>query len=345
SSARTSVRSRGGSPGSTRRPPAARCRQSAWPGPLTIPPRPTSSASLPWLFTSPTYCYTLARTPRVRARTTKVQWARRSRRASLTGRLDVGAHDGSPGPARSERGSEGGSLMRRRWRFIPFLLLAGAAVWAGCAQQEYHPEYRPDPPPVQVPANAIRVGVSPTYPPVIFRKGGEIMGLEADFAGRLSGRLGRPFYFIPVPFEEQIDALLARRTDVIMSGMSITQARAVRVAFTDPYMEIGLLAAVRAEDRSRYPSKEALLQTDAPVGAIDGTTGAVFLQRNFPNARRVGVVTAADGALALRRRSIDVFIHDGPSIAWLVSSNEAELAGVWQFLNKEQLAWAVRRDS
>ena len=36
----------------------------------------------------------------------------------------------------------------------------------------------------------------------------------------------------------------------------------------------------------------------------------------------------ATGALALRRRTIDVFVHDGPSIAWLVSANEADLAGL-----------------
>jgi polar amino acid transport system substrate-binding protein len=53
---------------------------------------------------------------------------------------------------------------------------------------------------------------------------------------------------------------------------------------------------------------------------------------------------ASDGALALRRRTIDVFVHDGPSIAWLVSANEADVAGIWQPLNKEDLAWGVRRD-
>ena len=77
---------------------------------------------------------------------------------------------------------------------------------------------------------------------------------------------------------------------------------------------------------------------------IEGTTGDVFVQRSFPNARRVPLVIASDGALALRRLTIDVFVHDGPSIAWLVSANEADLAGIWVPLNRENLAWAVRRD-
>jgi ABC-type amino acid transport substrate-binding protein len=68
----------------------------------------------------------------------------------------------------------------------------------------------------------------------------------------------------------------------------------------------------------------------------------VFVQRNFPNARRVELSRASDGALALRRRSIDVFVHDAPAIAWLVSANEADVAPIRHYLNREALAWAVR---
>ena len=134
------------------------------------------------------------------------------------------------------------------------------------------------------------------------------------------------------------------KTDVIMSGMSVTEARTVRIAFTEPYLEGGLMAAVRTEDARQFGSREALLQTTGTIGAVERTTGDVFVQQNFPNARRVTLSIASDGALALRRRTIDVFVHDGPSIAWLVSANEADLAGLWEPLNRESLAWGVRRD-
>ena len=68
---------------------------------------------------------------------------------------------------------------------------------------------------------------------------------------------------------------------------------------------------------------------------LEGTTGAVFVQRSFPNARRVELSRASDGALALRRRTIDVFVHDAPSIAWLVSANEADVAAIRHYLNRE----------
>jgi polar amino acid transport system substrate-binding protein len=219
-------------------------------------------------------------------------------------------------------------------------LLLAALLGAGCADDYY----RPAPERAEMPPNALRVGITPTYPPLIFRQGSQITGAEADLARLLGSRIGRPAYFVEVPWDQQIDALIAGRTDIIMSGMSVTEARAIRVAFTEPYLEGGLMAAVRAEDAGRYGSRDALIQTTATVGVIEATTGDVFVQRSFPNARRVPLTLASDGALALRRRTIDVFVHDGPSIAWLVSANEADLAGIFIPLNRENLAWAVRRD-
>ena len=220
------------------------------------------------------------------------------------------------------------------------VLLAAVTLWAGCTD-EY---YRVNPVPAEVPSNALRVGVTSTYPPIIFRQGGQIAGVEADLARLLGTRLGRPVYFVEVMWDQQIDALMAGRTDIIMSGMSVTEARAFRIAFTEPYLEGGLMAAVRRDDARQYGSREAVLETSATVGIIEGTTGDVFVQQNFRNARRVTLSLASDGALALRRRTIDVFVHDGPSIAWLVSANEADIAGIWHPLNRENLAWGVRRD-
>jgi polar amino acid transport system substrate-binding protein len=220
------------------------------------------------------------------------------------------------------------------------LLLVAVALAAGCVQDYY----RVAPPADEVPVNALRVGVTSSYPPIVFRQAGQLAGVEADLARLLGARLGRPAHFVEVAWDQQVDALLARRTDIIMSGMSVTEARAIRIAFTDPYLEGGLMAAVRTEDAQRYGSRDALLQTPATVGVIERTTGDVFVQQNFPNARRVALTVASDGALALRRRTIDVFVHDGPAIAWLVAANEADLTGLREPLTRENLAWGVRRD-
>jgi len=81
------------------------------------------------------------------------------------------------------------------------------------------------------------------------------------------------------------------------------------------------------------------------VGVVEATTGHVFVKKNFKNAQRILVLSKArDGAFELKTRRIDLFVHDAPSVIWLVSENEAELTGYWDPLNEEFLAWGVRRE-
>lgn len=190
----------------------------------------------------------------------------------------------------------------------------------------------------------LRVGVTPDYPPLIFRQGDTITGVEVDLARRLGQELKRPVTLVPLKWEEQIPALLEKKTDIIMSGMSVTPAREVRIRFTEPYLKSGLLAAFRAEDLKKYPTREIILNSFAVAAAVKDTTGDIFLQRNFARGtRKVVLRKAADGVDELKRRSIDIFIHDAPYILWMVSENESVLSALWEPLNQEDLAWGVRK--
>jgi len=189
----------------------------------------------------------------------------------------------------------------------------------------------------------LRVGVTPNYPPVIFKIDGSLSGAEVDLAQLLGESLRRPVSFVELAWDEQIPALLAGKIDIIMSGMSITEARKVRINFAEPYMKAGLATALRAEDASLYDSQRKMQEALVTVGAMVNTTGDAFVQRNFPDAIRISFRTMNDAAYALKNRRIDLFIHDAPAIAWLVSENEAELKGFWQLWNVEYLGWGLRR--
>jgi polar amino acid transport system substrate-binding protein len=193
-------------------------------------------------------------------------------------------------------------------------------------------------------APLLRVGVTPDYPPLIYRQGETIVGVEVDLARRLGQELKRPVTLVPLKWEDQIPALLENRIDIIMSGMSVTPAREVRVRFVEPYLKSGLVAAFRAEDTAKYTSKEVILNSFAAVGAARDTTADVFLQRNFARGtRKVVLPRAGDAVDELKRRSIDIFLHDAPYILWMVSANEATLSALWEPFDRENLAWGVRK--
>ena len=192
-------------------------------------------------------------------------------------------------------------------------------------------------------STTLKVGVSPVFPPVICKEGGQIVGIEADFAQELGKELGRSVQFVELPWEDQIPALADGRIDIIMSGMSITRARELRVSFTKPYLGIGQMPLVRREDASKYafgfPSR-----TDAAIGVIKATTGDFLVQQEFPKNKRKDYKTGEDAAKALMKKRIDIFICDAPTVWWLAGTHEADgLVTVSVLLTDESLAWGVRR--
>jgi polar amino acid transport system substrate-binding protein len=190
----------------------------------------------------------------------------------------------------------------------------------------------------------LRVGVTPDFPPVIFKEGDRLLGIEADLAHKLAETLGRQVQFVELSWAEQIPALLAGQTDIIMSGMTITRERELRISFTDPYLRSGLLALMRTADAGRFNSRESILQSSAVIGVKRGTTADVFVQRYIPRARKIELPEPRDAPFLLQRGEIDLFIHDAPSVAWLASENEASLTALLVLLTDDQIAWGVRRD-
>src|SRR6187397_550676 len=85
----------------------------------------------------------------------------------------------------------------------------------------------------------LRVGVTADFPPMIYKDAGKLVGLEADFAKVLGEELGRPIKLVEVRWEDQISALADGKTDIIMSSMSMTRARQLRVSFSKPYLTVG----------------------------------------------------------------------------------------------------------
>jgi ABC-type amino acid transport substrate-binding protein len=197
----------------------------------------------------------------------------------------------------------------------------------------------------QARVNPIFVGVTPNYPPVIFKKNDQIAGLEADLARRVAAELKRPIEFVEISWERQIPALLEGKIDIIMSGMTITQARQVRIAFSQPYLTSGLMIAFTAENGSKYTSLQNIIESFPAVGFVAGTTGEVYARDKFRDGNRmIPVKSAEEAALALKNRRFDIFVYDAPSIVWIVSENEAELKLLPEMLNIEYLGWGLRRD-
>ena len=190
----------------------------------------------------------------------------------------------------------------------------------------------------------LKVGVSTNMPPLIYKQGDQITGLEAELAKGLADYLGRPLQFVEVAWKDQISYLLDRRTDIIMSGLSITELRKVRIAFSDPYSRTGLMAIVRRGDIQRFKMGYYSVVETPSIGAVEDTTGAGFIRSRYENANKRFFKTSAEGIAALRDKTIDLMIHDAPVILVMAATYESELAPVYALLTEEYLAWGLRRE-
>jgi polar amino acid transport system substrate-binding protein len=210
-------------------------------------------------------------------------------------------------------------------------LLVVAALISGCAS------VAPDP-------SILRVGVSPDSQPIIFKQGGAISGIEASFAEKLGAGLGRRVVFVEVPWKKQIETLEQNKTDIIMSGMTVTAARNIRVNFAVPYLRSGLTGLFR---RDAYNAKGLVASLAVNqmkgIGYVKNTSGEFFVMKNFSAFDKKGYSTAKAAAKALKKGKINIVIHDAPMLWQIFAENETALVAFPEFLNAEPLAWAMRK--
>ena len=190
----------------------------------------------------------------------------------------------------------------------------------------------------------LRIGVTPDYPPLVFRREGRVSGLEVDFANALCTALGRRAVLVELPWEDQLVSLNEGKIDIVMSGMSVTPARELRATFCDSYVKSGLVAVVPSRRVDHFTTAESVVSIVGTVGVVPGTTAATFVQRQMKSADVVSLKKMTDAKLFFEGNSIKMMVQGVFGAAWLVASNESDLAGVWIPLTEEPLAWAVRRN-
>jgi len=82
------------------------------------------------------------------------------------------------------------------------------------------------------------VGLDDTFAPMGFRNDdNEIVGFHIDLAKEVSNRLEMEVTFQPVDWEMKETELSQGNIDAIWNGLTITDARAEKMLFSDPYMD------------------------------------------------------------------------------------------------------------
>ena len=82
----------------------------------------------------------------------------------------------------------------------------------------------------------LKVAIDPTYEPFTFKTAdGTPTGFDVDIANALCTELKRKCVFVEQVWDSMIPGLMARKYDVIISSMSITEDRLKQVDFSEKY--------------------------------------------------------------------------------------------------------------
>lgn len=81
----------------------------------------------------------------------------------------------------------------------------------------------------------LKVAIDPTYEPFTYKAEGKPVGFDVDIANALCEQIKRKCVFVEQGWDSMIPGLMARKYDVIISSMSITEDRLKQIDFTDKY--------------------------------------------------------------------------------------------------------------
>lgn len=188
------------------------------------------------------------------------------------------------------------------------------------------------------------VGTNAEYPPYTFIDKGEIVGFDIDIAKEVCKRLGKTIKIRDVPFDGLLSELLLKRVDFIAAGMTKTDERAKKVAFTQPYYSDDLLVIVSRQDN---PVKSIQEFSGKKIVVNEGYTADLFAS-GLKDIEILRLPAPADALMAINSKRADAFItarstavdftKDGNAMHYVIAPIEHVSDGVSLVVSKDNPA-------
>ena len=157
------------------------------------------------------------------------------------------------------------------------------------------------------------VGTSADMPPLIFKaKDGTPKGLDADLSQFIARSMNVKLRVAVLPFEELIPALESGKIDMILSCMTITPERNLRVAYIGPYFMSGQSILTTKAIAIGINSPADINKPDFSIAVPQGTTTEKIAKIMLPNATLVVVRSTDDTLDLLLKNKVKALMADYP---------------------------------
>lgn len=188
-------------------------------------------------------------------------------------------------------------------------------------------------------AAKVRVATEAAYRPFEFVEKGELTGFDVELIRAVAKAGGFEVEISNQPWDGMFPGLQAKRYDLVISAVSITEKRKETMAFSDPYLESGLIIAVK-KDNTDITTLEHL--KGKTIAVQIGTTG----HDTAKTVEGATIVKFDSVELALQELDAgraDAVINDQPVTAFYIKSM-TNLKMVGAKLSAEHYGMAMRKD-
>ena len=157
------------------------------------------------------------------------------------------------------------------------------------------------------------VGMAGNMPPMnMTTKEGELIGYEVDLAKNMAASMGVRAKFSVMPFAELLPALQSGKIDLILSNMTITPARNLKVAFVGPYFTSGKAFLTKIKTIALADEAADIDAKNTKLVALKGSTSQAFVEKAIPDATLVTANDYDEAVKMVLEDKVDAMVADYP---------------------------------
>ena len=186
----------------------------------------------------------------------------------------------------------------------------------------------------------IKIGVfSDKHPFGYVDEGGEYAGYDIELANRLAQDLGVNVEFVSTEAANRVEYLETGKVDLVLANFTVTEERAQKVDFADPYMNVAL--GVVSPNDNVITSLDQI--GDGEVIVITGTTAETYLTENNPEIKLKKFETYANAKTAFENKEGVAWANDNTEVIAFANSAEGYTVGIEELGSLDTIAPAVSK--
>lgn len=173
-------------------------------------------------------------------------------------------------------------------------------------------------------AETLKIGTEGAYPPFNFTEpSGKLAGFDVDIGLALCAKMNVECEVVAQDWDGIIPGLQAKKYDMIIASMFITDERKKQVSFTDPYYLAAMThAAPKGANITDFTNEGMKGKT---IGAQSGTTQANYVAAVYPDADIKLYPTQDEVNLDMANGRLDLQVGDMiPLLDWVTKNEDGK---------------------